>query len=63
VFGPQDPDAILAHLQEKQGQLRKSIASKTKLKYNPMLIFSLDPSQVFEKNIDDILEKLGRNEE
>jgi len=36
------------------------IASKIKLKYNPMLIFSLDESFDYEKRIEDILKKLKK---
>jgi ribosome-binding factor A len=62
VFGPQDPDHVLSILRENKGHLRKSIASHTKLKYNPMLIFSLDPAQKYEASIDRILDDLGKNE-
>lgn len=62
VFGPQAPDLILATLRENQGRLRKSIASGTKLKYNPLLIFSLDPAQQYEASIDRILDDLGKDE-
>ncbi|NOR15623.1 MAG: ribosome-binding factor A [Candidatus Aminicenantes bacterium] len=63
IFGSQDPQEILSILQANKGPLRKSIASKTKLKYNPMLIFSLDPTQSYEEKIDRILDDLGKNEE
>ena len=63
VFEAQDPQEILSILQANKGELRKSIASKTKLKYNPMLIFSLDQTPSYEKKIDRILDDLGKNEE
>ena len=49
-------------LNEKKGYLRKSIASTTNLKYNPMLIFSYDPIPDYEKRIDELLNSLKKNE-
>ena len=49
-------------LEERKGFLRKSIASKTKLKYNPMLIFSLDTTPDYEEKIDKIIRRI-KNEE
>jgi len=57
-FGQEVDKSILEILENRKGSLRKSIASKTKLKYNPMLIFSLDPTRAYEENIDKILERL-----
>jgi ribosome-binding factor A len=48
-------------LNEKKGYLRKAIASKTKLKYNPKLIFSLDPILAQEERIDELLNNLKIN--
>jgi len=62
LFGPREPDDVLSVLNDNMGKLRKSIASRTKLKYNPVLIFSLDPTQSYEGKIDSILDDLGRNE-
>ena len=49
-------------LNGKKGYLRKSIALKTKLKYNPMLIFSLDPILAQEERIDELLKGLKNDE-
>lgn len=48
-------------LEENKGYLRKAIASQTKLKYNPMLIFSFDPVLAQEKRIDELLKNLDKN--
>jgi ribosome-binding factor A len=48
-------------LNQRKGYLRKAIASKTKLKYNPMLIFSLDPILAQEERIDQLLKDLEKN--
>ncbi len=57
----QVPDlSILKRLESRKGYLRRSIASQTNLKYNPMLIFSIDPSRAYEESIDNILERLKK---
>jgi len=61
-FGSEQQEAILELLQNKKGYLRKSIASKVKLKYNPMLIFSFDQNPEYEKKIDKLLEDIKKNE-
>jgi len=53
---------ILETLNKRKGYLRKSIASKIKLKYNPMLIFSIDPLFNYEKKIDEIFNSIKKNE-
>lgn len=62
IFGFEQKNVILEHLNKRKGYLRKSIASKTKLKYNPMLIFSLDPIFDHEESIDKLIESLRKNE-
>ncbi len=57
----QEPDpSILEKLERRKGYLRRSIASRTNLKYNPLLIFLIDPSRAYEENIDKILERLKK---
>jgi ribosome-binding factor A len=51
-------ESVLEILNSRRGYLRKSVASQTNLKYNPMLIFLLDPSYAYEKKIDKILKNL-----
>ncbi len=55
VFGEEDPKAALRHIDDLQKSLRKSIASRSKLKYNPRLIFSLDPQVGHESRIEELL--------
>ena len=62
LFGFEDNDKVLEFLEKKRGFLRKSIASKIKLKYNPMLLFSLDRIPEYEEKIDKIIENLRKNE-
>lgn len=63
IYGADQENAILETLERKKGYLRKSIASKVKLKYNPMLIFSLDQSADFQERIEKLLEDRKKNEQ
>jgi ribosome-binding factor A len=57
-FGEVEAEAALALLEKRKGYLRKSIASQVKLKYNPTLIFSQDPTPEYENRIDRLIERL-----
>lgn len=56
LYGSDDPRDILAHLEKRMGQVRKTLASLVKLKYNPMLFFSLDPRHEVERRLDELLQ-------
>jgi len=60
ILGPTSKKEILELIDKRKSYLRKMIASKIKLKYNPMLIFSLDESFDYEKRIEDILKKIKK---
>jgi len=60
IYGPDDPRAILAHLEKRAGHFRKALASMVKLKYNPMLFFSLDPTLEVEQRIDELLQSVKK---
>lgn len=62
IYGSENKDKTLELLNRKKGMMRKYIASKIKLKYNPLLIFSYDPSAEYEAKIDKIIEKIKKNE-
>ncbi|NIM59927.1 MAG: 30S ribosome-binding factor RbfA [Candidatus Aminicenantes bacterium] len=62
IFGAEQKEIILELLDKKKGYLRKSIASRVKLKYNPLLIFSFDQSPEYEAKIDKLLENIKKNE-
>ncbi len=62
IFGGEQKETTLELLDEKKGYLRKSIASKVKLKYNPLLIFSFDPNPDYESKIDKLLENIRKDE-
>jgi len=55
-------EPILKMLDERVGYFRKYIASRTDLKYNPMLIFSYDPVLDYEEKIDALLDKIKNDE-
>jgi ribosome-binding factor A len=57
ILGSTSKKETLDLINKRKSYLRKMIASKIKLKYNPMLIFSLDESFDYEKRIEDILKK------
>jgi ribosome-binding factor A len=62
IFGEVDRDALLAMLEKRKGHLRKYVASEVKLKYNPDLIFCLDPTPEYESRIDRLIEQLRKDE-
>ncbi len=62
IFGTQNDKDIVEELNHKKGYFRKAIASQTKLKYNPMLIFHLDPRFKQEERIEKILNEIKDDE-
>lgn len=61
-FDRKKEQSLLSLLENKKGYLRKSIASLIKLKYNPCLIFEVDPVPDYEKQIDKLIELARKNE-
>lgn len=61
-FGGVQNEYILEMLKKRTGYFRKSIASGTNLKYNPQLIFSMDPIPDYEEKINKIIENIKNNE-
>jgi ribosome-binding factor A len=55
---PREQQDILRSIEEKTSFLRKSVASAVKLKYNPQLIFLLDPGPEMDLRIESILRGL-----
>ena len=62
VYGGQDKEKVLSLLETRKGYIRKALASRAKLKYNPQLIFALDPITEYEEKIDRVLGALKKNE-
>ena len=61
VFGG-DPKAFLARLEKSKGHIRKTLASRVKLKYNPALFFSLDDGPEYTEKIDRLIERAKKND-
>jgi ribosome-binding factor A len=62
LFGKEHKEQILEVLNERMGYFRKYVASRTNLKYNPLLIFSYDPFLSYEEKIDTLIKKLKKDE-
>ncbi len=62
VMGKKNGDAVLRLLEDRQGMLRKAVASHTKLKYNPKLIFLRDLAFDHAERIDELLSDMKKNE-
>jgi ribosome-binding factor A len=57
VFGTADREALLARIEKSKGHLRRTLASRIKLKYNPELFFALDPGPELQERIDRLIEE------
>ena len=57
VFGGADREAAVARLAQGAGSLRRAVATRVKLKYNPQLIFVLDLGPDHEALIDELLKR------
>lgn len=62
IFGTDDPEALLERIEANKGALRKALASRVKLKYNPALFFSLDRGQEHAERIDELLERTKKHD-
>ncbi len=56
LLGSADEAGFLERLERRKGSIRKALASRVRLKYNPELIFVLDRTPEFQDRIDRILE-------
>jgi ribosome-binding factor A len=61
VFGAGDPSALLDRIERNKGYLRKALASRVKLKYNPQLFFALDPGPDHQARIDRLIEETKKH--
>jgi ribosome-binding factor A len=61
VFGTRDPAALLDRIERAKGGLRRTLASRIKLKYNPQLFFALDPGPGHQERIDQLIEEAKRH--
>lgn len=61
VFGTDNPRVLLDRIDKATGYLRRALASRVKLKYNPELFFVLDPGPGHEDRIDRLIEEAKRH--
>ncbi len=57
VLGPDDPHLVFQALEEAKPDLRRSIARSVNLKYNPALLFELDPNPEWESKLDSLIQR------
>ncbi len=62
VFGA-DPEGVLIRLQKARKNIRRSLASRLNLKYNPQLLFALDPIPGHEERIDRLIASTKKREQ
>lgn len=60
VFGAEDKEAVVESLNARKGYFRKCVASRIKIKYNPLLHFRLDQSADITARLDKILDKIKK---
>jgi len=63
VFGGEGADEVVERLERMKGSVRRFLASRVNLKYNPELIFLPDPSPEYEERLDRLIEKARRHED
>jgi ribosome-binding factor A len=61
VFGAPDAGEVLDQLQKRKGHIRKELASRINLRYNPELIFDLDPTPEYEERLDRLMESTKKH--
>jgi ribosome-binding factor A len=61
VFGGTEPEAFVDRLEKSKGRIRKALASRIKLKYNPALFFALDPGPEYADKIDRLIERVKKH--
>jgi ribosome-binding factor A len=57
IFGVEDKTVLLEKIEKRKGRIRKELASRVKLKYNPQLVFCMDPTPEYEEKLDQLIEK------
>ena len=60
VFGG-DPVGLLERIERQRGALRRTLASRVRLKYNPELFFALDPGPEHQDRIDRLIEEARKH--
>lgn len=63
VFGGEGQEEVFARIERMKGPIRRFLASRVNLKYNPELIFLPDPSPEYEEHLDRLIEKARKHED
>jgi ribosome-binding factor A len=61
VFGG-DPEGVLDRLHKARKDIRRNLASRLNLKYNPQLVFALDPVPGYENRMDRLIESVRKRD-
>lgn len=61
IFGAPDPGVLLDRIERSNGYIRRVLASRVKLKYNPQLFFALDPGPEHQERIDKLIEETKKH--
>lgn len=62
IFGETPADEVLSFLEKQKSFIRRTLASRVNIKYNPELFFAIDPVAEYEAKIDKTIEKIKHNE-
>lgn len=63
VFGGDEPEEVFARLEERKAHIRRLIASRVNLKYNPDLVFLPDPAPEYGERLDRLIEIAKKHED
>mgnify|MGYP005839657767 CR=1 FL=1 len=62
IFGGASAEEVLSYLERHKSFIRKMLASRVNIRYNPQLFLAIDPVAEHEVKIDQALEKIKHNE-
>jgi ribosome-binding factor A len=63
VFGGDGPEEVFARLEKRKAHVRRLLASRVNLKYNPALIFFPDPAPEYGEHLDRLIEMAKKHED
>ncbi|MGQ9577516.1 MAG: 30S ribosome-binding factor RbfA [Candidatus Aminicenantales bacterium] len=62
IFGEASSEEVLSYLERHKSFIRKMLASRINIRYNPQLFLAIDAVAEHEVKIDQALEKIKHNE-
>ncbi len=63
VFGGDGPEEVFARLEKRKADVRRLLAARVNLKYNPELIFLPDPAPEYGERLDRLIEMAKKHED